>query len=158
MYAWADQTAGLKRLDDGSFVKDFEGAEGESEHAVQMTLSKVASEDPRFMERPAPPLAEEFPEGSNLFFLGEHAYGVAAKVSAATDSTLSIMIAVRVLAGMVQHIACSLICFPVLPLGEGAERPAQGGRHEPFFVCVLSRLQGFQRCRAFRARLEQDHV
>jgi 5'-3' exoribonuclease 1 len=84
------------RLDDGSFVKDFEGPNAEAEHAVQMTLKESHYEDPRFMERPAPPLSEEFPEGSNLFFLGEHAYGVAAKVSAASQDTLAIMIAVRV--------------------------------------------------------------
>jgi 5'-3' exoribonuclease 1 len=59
-----------------------------------MTLSQVASEDPRFLEREAPPLSEEFPEGSKIFFLGEHAYGVAAQVSATTDSTLSVILAV----------------------------------------------------------------
>ncbi|KAJ7785537.1 exonuclease II [Mycena olivaceomarginata] len=84
---------GLKRLETGAFVKDYEGPDKEQEHAVQMTLSQVASEDPRFLEREAPPLSEEFPEGSKIFFLGEHAYGVAAQVSATTDSTLSVILA-----------------------------------------------------------------
>ncbi|KAK7006346.1 exoribonuclease 1 [Favolaschia claudopus] len=84
---------GLKRLDDGAFVKDYEGSDKEQEHAVQMALSEVASEDPRFMEREAPALAEEFPEGSKIFFLGEHAYGVAAQVSATTENTLSVILA-----------------------------------------------------------------
>lgn len=66
----------------------------EEEQAVQMCLSKVASEDPRFMEREAPPLAEEFPEGTRLFFLGEHAYGVAAQVSATNEMSLSVILAV----------------------------------------------------------------
>ena len=61
-----------------------------------MTLSEVASEDPRFAEKEAPPLSEEFPEGSKIFFLGEHAYGVAAQVSSATEKTLSVILAVRV--------------------------------------------------------------
>ncbi|KAF7319188.1 5'-3' exoribonuclease 1 [Mycena chlorophos] len=84
---------GLKRLESGALVKDYEDADKEQEHAVQMTLSQVASEDPRFMEREAPPLSEEFPEGSKIFFLGEHAYGVAAAVSATTDTTLSVILA-----------------------------------------------------------------
>ncbi|KAF9001496.1 XRN 5'-3' exonuclease N-terminus-domain-containing protein [Cyathus striatus] len=71
---------GLKRLETGAFVKDYDGPEKEVEQAVQMCLSEVASEDPRFLEREAPPLSEEFPEGSKIFFLGEHAYGVAAQV------------------------------------------------------------------------------
>ncbi|KAJ7767274.1 exonuclease II [Mycena metata] len=84
---------GLKRLETGAFVKDYEGPDKEQEHAVQMTLSEVASEDPRFLEREAPPLSEEFPEGSKIFFLGEHAYGVAAQVSATTDNALSVILA-----------------------------------------------------------------
>ena len=53
-----------------------------------MTLSEVASEDLRFAAKEAPPLSEEFPEGIKIFFLGEHAYGVAAQVSSATEKTL----------------------------------------------------------------------
>lgn len=59
-----------------------------------MTVSAVGAEDPRYLERPAPPLSEEFPEGSKIFFLGEHAYGVAAQVSATTDTSLSVILAV----------------------------------------------------------------
>ncbi|KAJ6560949.1 exonuclease II [Mycena sp. CBHHK59/15] len=84
---------GLKRLETGAFVKDYEGLDKEQEHAVQMTLSDVSSEDPRFLERDAPLLSEEFPEGSKIFFLGEHAYGVAAQVSATTDTTLAVILA-----------------------------------------------------------------
>ena len=75
-------------------MKDFEEADKEVEQAVQMILSEVASEDPRFSEKDAPPLSEEFPEGSKIFFLGEHAYGVAAQVSSVTESTLSVILAV----------------------------------------------------------------
>ncbi|KAF9269154.1 hypothetical protein L218DRAFT_851419 [Marasmius fiardii PR-910] len=85
---------GLKRLDTGAFVKDYEGADKETEQALQMCVT-MASEDPRYLERPAPPLAEEFPEGSKIFFLGEHAYGVAAQVSKTEekDRTLSVILA-----------------------------------------------------------------
>ena len=64
-------------MDTGAFVKDYEGPAKEVEQAVQMAVSAVSSEDPRFLEKEAPPLSEEFPEGSKVFFLGEHAYGVA---------------------------------------------------------------------------------
>jgi 5'-3' exoribonuclease 1 len=87
--------AGLKRLETGAFVKDYEGPDQEVEHAVQMCLLEVSSEDPRYVEREAPPLSEEFPEGSKIFFLGEHAYGVAAQVSATTETSLSVILAVR---------------------------------------------------------------
>jgi 5'-3' exoribonuclease 1 len=85
----------MKRLDDGSFVKDFEGLDKEIESAVQMTLTHIPSEDPRFTERAAPPLSEEFPEGSKVFFLGEHAYGVAAQISSTDNDALAVILAVR---------------------------------------------------------------
>ncbi len=64
------------------------------EQAIQMAVTEVSSEDPRFMEKEAPPLAEEFPDGSKVFFLGEHAYGVAAQVSSTAKDTLSVILAV----------------------------------------------------------------
>ena len=73
---------GLKRLESGAFVKDYEGSVKEMEQAVQMCLPESASEDPRSLEREAPKLSEEFPDGSKVFFLGEHADGIAAQVSA----------------------------------------------------------------------------
>jgi 5'-3' exonuclease len=84
-------------VDDGAFVKDYEDQDKEKEQALQMALSEIISEDPRFLERAAPPLSEEFPEGSKVFFLGEHAYGVAAQVSATTDNTLAVILAVSTL-------------------------------------------------------------
>ena len=85
---------GLKRLDNGALVKDYEGPEKETEQAVQMIVSDVHSEDPRFMEKEPPPLSEEFLVDSKVFFLGEHAYGVAAQISATTTDTLSVVLAV----------------------------------------------------------------
>ena len=85
------------RLDTGAFVKDYEGSDKEVEQAVQMAVSEVNSEDPRYLEKEAPPLSEEFPEGSKVFFLGEHAYGVAAQVFGTTEDTLSVILAVSVI-------------------------------------------------------------
>ncbi|KAF9074552.1 XRN 5'-3' exonuclease N-terminus-domain-containing protein [Rhodocollybia butyracea] len=84
---------GLKPLEDGSFIKEYEGVEKETEVAVQMSVSTVGAEDPRYVERSAPPLSEEFPEESKIFFLGEHAYGVAAQVSATTETSLAVILA-----------------------------------------------------------------
>lgn len=84
----------MKRLDTGAFIKDYEGADKEFEQAVQLVLPEVISEDPRFLEQGAPPLSEEFPAGTKVFFLGEHAYGVAAQVQDTTESAISVVLAV----------------------------------------------------------------
>ena len=68
-----------------------------------MAVSEVNSEDPRFIEKEAPPLSEEFPEGSKVFFLGEHAYGVAAQVSATAEDTLSVILAVSYTNSIIFH-------------------------------------------------------
>ncbi|KAH8112662.1 exonuclease II [Phellopilus nigrolimitatus] len=84
---------GLKRLDTGALVKEYEGQEKEFEQALQMVLPEVISEDPRFLEKNAPPLAEEFPSGAKVFFLGDPGYGVAAQVSETTEKSLSVTLA-----------------------------------------------------------------
>lgn len=84
----------MKRLDNGALVKDYEGQDKEVEQAVQMVVPEVYSEDPRFVEKEPPPLSEEFPVDSKVFFLGEHAYGVAAQISDTTTDTLSVILAV----------------------------------------------------------------
>ena len=90
----AEDWSGMKPLDSGAFVKEYETQEKEAEHAVQMIVTSVASEDPRYVERVPPPLSEEFPAGTKVFFLGEHAYGTAAQISGVTDTTLSVILAV----------------------------------------------------------------
>jgi 5'-3' exonuclease len=86
---------GLKRLEDGSLVKDWEEEDKETDFPVQMSVKEVNFEDERFMEQDAPALDEEFPVGSMIFFLGEHAYGVVAQVQDTTGGTLSVTLAVR---------------------------------------------------------------
>lgn len=84
----------MKPLESGAFVKEYETQDKETEQAVQLTVTSVASEDPRYIERVPPPLTEEFPVGTKVFFLGEHAYGTAAQVSGASDTSLSVILAV----------------------------------------------------------------
>jgi 5'-3' exoribonuclease 1 len=67
---------GLRKLDDGSTVKDFAILPGvDTIHASQLVVESVISEDQRFLERAAVPVEEEFPDGTNAFFLGDYAYG-----------------------------------------------------------------------------------
>jgi Exoribonuclease Xrn1 D2/D3 domain/Exoribonuclease Xrn1 D1 domain len=84
---------GLKRLESGALVKDYEDADREYELALQLAVPEVISEDPRYVERGPPTIAEEFPDGSKVFFLGEHAYGFAARVHATTTDSLSFILA-----------------------------------------------------------------
>ncbi|KIX09646.1 uncharacterized protein Z518_00727 [Rhinocladiella mackenziei CBS 650.93] len=67
---------GLRKLDDGSTVKEFAELPGlETIHASQLVVESVISEDVRFIEKAAVPIEEEFPDGTNAFFLGDYAYG-----------------------------------------------------------------------------------
>lgn len=67
---------GLRKLDDGSTVKEFAELPGmETVYAAQLVVEKVISEDERFLEKTALPIEEEFPDGTNAFFLGDFAYG-----------------------------------------------------------------------------------
>lgn len=84
----------MKPLDSGAFVKEYETQDKETEQAAQLTVTTVTSEDPRYIERVPPPLSEEFPIGTKVFFLGEHAYGTAAQIFGATDTSLSVILAV----------------------------------------------------------------
>ncbi|KAH9003127.1 exonuclease II [Lactarius hatsudake] len=84
---------GLKRLESGALVKDYEDAHKEYELALQLAVPQVESEDPRYIERGPPSIAEEFPQDTKVFFLGEHAYGFAARVAATTTNTLSFVLA-----------------------------------------------------------------
>lgn len=89
-----DSFIGLKRLDSGALIKEYEAEEKETDQVAQLTITGVESEDPRFLEKDAPPIHEDFPIGSKIIFLGEHGYGVAAQVSETTETTLSVILAV----------------------------------------------------------------
>ena len=81
-------------MENGSLVKDWDDAEKETDFPLQLTVKEVNFEDERFKEHGAPPLEDEFPIGSTVFFLGEHAYGVVAQVQDNTDGVLSVTLAV----------------------------------------------------------------
>ncbi|SNX82446.1 probable KEM1 - multifunctional nuclease [Melanopsichium pennsylvanicum] len=85
---------GLKRLDDGAFIKDYEEtSKKEIDQAVQLTVTNVVHDDTRFLESPAKPIREEYPDKTKVFFLGANAYGTPAHVVGSTDASLAIEVA-----------------------------------------------------------------
>ena len=71
-----DMLKGMRRTDEGAVVKDYDQIPGvDAEYALQTVVDEIISEDQRFLERAPLPIAEEFPEGTRAFFLGEFNYG-----------------------------------------------------------------------------------
>jgi 5'-3' exoribonuclease 1 len=67
---------GLLKTEEGATVKEYAPVPGmEPDYATQTIVDSVLSEDQRFIEKEAVPIAEEFPPGSRAFFLGDMAYG-----------------------------------------------------------------------------------
>jgi len=84
---------GLRRMEDGSFLKDYEGdQQREIEQAIQVSVPHVINEDRRFLERSPLPLPLEFPEKSRVFYLGEHAYGSPASIIAISQKQIAIQL------------------------------------------------------------------
>ena len=86
---------GLQKLDDGSSRKEFAEAPGlETVYASQLVVDSVISEDERFIERDALPIAEEFPIGARAFFLGDYAYGRPLTITGSDQNRATCLISV----------------------------------------------------------------
>ncbi|CAH1758465.1 10567_t:CDS:10 [Entrophospora sp. SA101] len=85
---------GLKRLPDGSLVKEFYSNSDEMNFAIQTTVGSVECEDSRFIEQPAIPISLEFPEGSHVFFLGSSYYGSPGVIKKNSEKYLSVTLAI----------------------------------------------------------------
>lgn len=83
---------GLRRLDTGALVKEYEEESKVVHQPLQLSVSQVTFEDERYLEQAAPPMSVEFPVGERVFYLGQPImfYGSAAQVVETTDTTLSI--------------------------------------------------------------------
>ncbi|CAG8501716.1 6462_t:CDS:10, partial [Acaulospora colombiana] len=55
---------GLKRMNTGASVKEYANPGEEVDYAIQTTVESVECEDPRYEEKPAIPISEEFPYGT----------------------------------------------------------------------------------------------
>ncbi|SCU93625.1 LADA_0G04104g1_1 [Lachancea dasiensis] len=76
---------GLTRTPEGAFVKTF--SSNEEFYPLQLIVEDVENKDKRYMERPPLPVDEEFPEGSDVIFLGDYAYGGKATIDGYSSST-----------------------------------------------------------------------
>ncbi|CAG8484022.1 3337_t:CDS:10 [Funneliformis caledonium] len=81
---------GMKRLQSGALVKEYANAGEEIDYAMQTTVDGVECEDPRYKEKPAISLAEEFPIETRLFYLGSPYYGSPGIIIQHTDKFLSV--------------------------------------------------------------------
>ncbi|KAJ3174230.1 hypothetical protein HDU88_000198 [Geranomyces variabilis] len=84
---------GMRLQEDGSLVKEFASRREETSFPVQMIITSVVAEDPRFKELPPPAVTTEYPVGSQVFFLGAQGYGLTAEVIGHGDDKLQIKLA-----------------------------------------------------------------
>lgn len=83
---------GITVMDNGAVVKEYGEENKVVECAVQTCSTTVPfKEDSRYVERGPSSLKELYPEGTDVFFLGSHAYGSLARVRAVNDVNLSIL-------------------------------------------------------------------
>lgn len=90
-----DMLRGVIKTDEGAVVKDYGDIPGsETTYAPQTIVDDVYSKDPRFLERAALPIEEEFPLESRAFFLGEYAYGRPLQVLQHENGKLNVWVSV----------------------------------------------------------------
>ncbi|GAO19521.1 hypothetical protein UVI_02040640 [Ustilaginoidea virens] len=86
---------GLIKTEEGALLKEYaENPSIRSVYSSQTVVDEVVNEDERFIEKEALPVEEEFPVGTQAFFLGEYAYGrpleVIGHVKGKTEVKLSV--------------------------------------------------------------------
>ncbi|PNS16481.1 5'-3' exoribonuclease 1 [Sphaceloma murrayae] len=88
-----DMLVGLRKTDEGATVKEYAQVPGqETDYLTQMVVDEVLSPDQRFLEKSAVPFEEEFPNGTQAFFLGDFNYGRPLVVTGHTGSKAEIWI------------------------------------------------------------------
>ena len=71
-----ESLVGLRKTETGATVKEYAEIPGqETDFLTQTVVDHVESPDQRFIEKAAVPFEEDFPEGTQAFFLGEFNYG-----------------------------------------------------------------------------------
>lgn len=86
---------GLIKTEEGALIKEYaENPSLRKVYASQIIVEEVVNEDERFIERPALPIEEEFPQGTRAFFLGEFAYGRPLEVTGHVNGKANIVVLV----------------------------------------------------------------
>ncbi|KAJ0164736.1 5'-3' exoribonuclease 1 [Colletotrichum tanaceti] len=86
---------GLIKTDEGALVKEYAlNPSMRSVYASQTIVDQVINEDERFIERAAVPIEEEYPTGTQAFFLGEYTYGRALEVTGHANNKANIRVSV----------------------------------------------------------------
>ena len=129
---------GLKRLETGALVKDYEGPEKEIAQPWQSAVHQVAFEDERYVERDAPPVGTEFPDGERVIFLGKGAlYGSAAQVLSTSKDKLN----VELVTFANEHLENAEFTRMVLRRPAGTYQPSPiVARHLGISALALSRI------------------
>ncbi|KAL7750241.1 exonuclease II Exo2 [Sorochytrium milnesiophthora] len=84
---------GMRRLDNGAIVKDFD-YDDITTVALQTIIPSVVHPDPRYMEHPPPPLHLEYPLKTQIFFLGQFSYGCPGTVIGVSNSVADVRLIV----------------------------------------------------------------
>lgn len=86
---------GLIKTEAGALIKEYaENTSIKNVHAAQTVVDEVFNEDERFIEKAALPIEEEFPVGTNAFFLGDYAYGRPLSISGHVNFKAEIFVSV----------------------------------------------------------------
>ncbi|KAL0943801.1 alkaline phosphatase d [Colletotrichum truncatum] len=86
---------GLVKTEEGALVKEYaENPSMRSVYASQTIVDEVVNEDERFIEKAAVPIEEEYPVGTQAFFLGEYNYGRALEVTGHANNKANIRVSV----------------------------------------------------------------
>lgn len=82
---------GVKKTKSGAYVKDYETKENQLlKFPLQTVVENVQNEDPRFVEKPAVPVEEEFPVGSHVVSMLSISYGTPVTVVGHSNGTVDI--------------------------------------------------------------------
>lgn len=87
---------GMHQTEEGALVKEFVNPSLEDLVPIQTVVIKVNNPDPRYIEKPAPPIEESFPVKSTAFFLGSKFLGTQATVVGHSHGNVDIEMTVPV--------------------------------------------------------------
>ncbi|GKT58587.1 5'-3' exoribonuclease [Colletotrichum tofieldiae] len=86
---------GLIKTEEGALIKEYAlNPSMRSVYASQTIVDEVINEDERFIEKAAVPIEEEYPVGTQAFFLGEYNYGRALEVTGHAGNKANIRVSV----------------------------------------------------------------